>query len=164
VYGGIPFQSVLESFGAFETARGVRSWSESGSFGFVSGYTPTGRFRDLQRVVRTFLACAPLLGIEYLRQFSMSQMWVVLVGACVTVYSTTGVSVIGRDNTGVTDRQLRTQTQSYGWRSIGFFAGSRWQHLFDRGHNTTYLILDLNGLTFYQGSCLSAGLSVKGLD
>ena len=74
---------------------------------------------------------------------------------CVTVYSTTGVSVIvlGRDDSGVTDRRLRTQAQSYGWRSIGFFAGSRWQHLFGRGHNTTYLILDLNGLTFYQGSC-----------
>jgi len=47
----------------------------------VSGYTPTGCFRDLQRVVWTFLAGAPLLGIEYLRQFSMSRMWVVLVGA-----------------------------------------------------------------------------------
>jgi hypothetical protein len=73
----------------------------------------------------------------------------------ITVYSSTGRSVIvtNGDSTGVTDRRLRTRAQSYGWRSIGFFAANRLQHLFGREHHTTYLILDLNGLTFYLGSC-----------
>jgi hypothetical protein len=71
------------------------------------------------------------------------------------VYSSTSplVRVTNGDNAGVTDQQLRTRTQSYGWRSIGFFASSSLQHLFGRGHHTTYLILDLNGLTFHLGSC-----------
>jgi hypothetical protein len=73
----------------------------------------------------------------------------------VTVYSLTGVFVLvtDRDSAGVVDRQLRTREQSYGWRSIGFFPTSRLQHLFGRGDHATYLILDLNGLTFYRGSC-----------
>jgi hypothetical protein len=73
----------------------------------------------------------------------------------VTVYSSTGLSVrvTNGDSAGVTDQRFRTRAQSYGWRSIGFFAPSSLQHLFGRGHHTTYLILDLNGLTFYLGNC-----------
>jgi hypothetical protein len=52
----------------------------------------------------------------------------------VTVYSLTGVSVVltNRDSAGLTDRRLRTRSQSYGWRSIGFFAANRLQHLFGK--------------------------------
>jgi hypothetical protein len=98
------------------------------------------------------MACSSLLGVEYFRGFSMPHMWVVLVGAeGVTVYSSTGLSVrvTNGDSAGVTDQRLRIRAQSYGWRSIGFFAPSSLQHLFGRGHHTTYLILNLNGLTFY---------------
>jgi hypothetical protein len=73
----------------------------------------------------------------------------------VTVNSSTGLSVrvTNGDSAGVTNQRLKTRAQSYGWRSIGFFAPSSLQHLFGRGHHTIYLILDLNGLTFYLGSC-----------
>jgi hypothetical protein len=73
----------------------------------------------------------------------------------VTVYSSTGlfVCVANGDSAEVTDQRLRTRAQSYWCRSIGFFARSNLQHLFGSGHHTTYLILDLNGLNFYLGSC-----------
>jgi hypothetical protein len=73
----------------------------------------------------------------------------------VTIHSSTGLSVhvTNGDSAGVIDQGLRARAQSYGWRSIGFFAPSSLQHLFGRGHHTTYLILDLNGLTFYLESC-----------
>jgi hypothetical protein len=73
----------------------------------------------------------------------------------VTVYSLTGASVIviNRDSAGVTERRLRTREQCYEWRSVCIFAGNRVQHLFGRGTHMTILVLDLNGLTFYRGSC-----------
>jgi hypothetical protein len=71
------------------------------------------------------------------------------------VYSLTGVSVLvtDRDSAGVADRQLRTREQCYEWRSVCIFAGSSVQHLFGRGGHMIVLVLDLNGLTFYRGSC-----------
>jgi hypothetical protein len=71
------------------------------------------------------------------------------------VYSLTGVSVFvtDRDSTGVTDWLLRTREQCYEWQSVCIFAGSSVQHLFGRGTHMIVLVLDLNGLTFYQGSC-----------
>jgi hypothetical protein len=73
----------------------------------------------------------------------------------VTVYSLTGASVIviNRDSAGVTERRLRTREQCYEWQSVCIFAGNRVQHLFGRGTHMTVLVLDLNGLTFYRGSC-----------
>jgi hypothetical protein len=63
VYGGIPFGSAFKSARAFETTGGVRDPSESGGLWIALGCTPTACLRDLQRVVRTFLACTSLLGI-----------------------------------------------------------------------------------------------------
>lgn len=73
----------------------------------------------------------------------------------VTVYSLTGVSVLVtfRDNAGIPERRLRTREHSYGWRVIGLWAANRSSHLFGRDGHTIILFLDLNGLTFYRGSC-----------
>jgi hypothetical protein len=81
----------------------------------------------------------------------------------VTVYSSTGLSVCvtNGDNVEVTDQRLRTSAQTYMWRSIGFLAPSSLQHLFGREHHTTYLILDLDGLTFYLGSCWCSVVALK---
>jgi hypothetical protein len=76
------FRIGFEPVGAFETTRGVRGSSKSGSFGIVLGCTSTGLFHDLQRVARQLLvAWSSLLEDEYFRGFSISHMWVVLVGA-----------------------------------------------------------------------------------
>jgi hypothetical protein len=92
----------------------------------------------------------------------------------VTVYSLTGVSVLvtSRDSAGVADRQLRIREQCYyyEWRSVCIFAASSVRHLFGRGTHMIVLVLDLNGLTFYRGSCQSvfryslAGLGVRSRD
>jgi hypothetical protein len=54
----------------------------------------------------------------------------------IKVYSSTGLSVrvTDGDSAGVTDQLPKTRAQS----SIGFFAPSSLQHLFGRGHHTTY--------------------------
>jgi hypothetical protein len=75
------FRVGFESARAFEAPGGVQDLSESGGLWIVSGCTPTDRLRDLQRVVRTFLACTSLLGAECFRSISMSQVQIVLVGA-----------------------------------------------------------------------------------
>jgi hypothetical protein len=81
----------------------------------------------------------------------------------ITVYSSTDlfVSVTNGDSAGVTDQRLSIRTQSYGWRLIGFFAANRLQPLFGRGHHTIYLILDLNVLIFYLGSCWCAIVALQ---
>ena len=73
----------------------------------------------------------------------------------VTVYSLTGVSVLVtfRDSAGIPERRLRTREHSYGWRVIGLWPANRSSHLFGRDGRTIILFLDLNGLTFYRGSC-----------
>jgi hypothetical protein len=153
---GDSFWNGCEPVRAFETTRGVRGSSESRSFGIMLGCAPTGRFCDLQRSLDySWLVphCLALSILEDLVCPTCGLCWWGPEG--ITVDSSTGLSVIvtNGDGTGVTDRRLRTRAQSYGWRSIGFFAANRLQHLFGRGHHTTYLIMDLNGLTFYLGSC-----------
>jgi hypothetical protein len=73
----------------------------------------------------------------------------------VTVYSLTGVSVLMtfRDSAGIFERRLRTREHSYGWRVIGLRPADKSNHLFGRDGCTIMLFLDLNGLTFYRGSC-----------
>jgi hypothetical protein len=73
----------------------------------------------------------------------------------VTVYSLTGVSVLVtfRDNAGIPKRWLRTREHNYGVRVIGLWPANRSSHLFGRDGRTIILTLDLNGLTFYRGSC-----------
>jgi hypothetical protein len=73
----------------------------------------------------------------------------------VTVYSLTDVSVwvTFRDSAGIPERRLRTREHSYGWRVIDLWPANRSSHLFGRDKRTIILFLDLNGLTFYRGSC-----------
>jgi hypothetical protein len=73
----------------------------------------------------------------------------------VTVYSLTGVSVLVtfRDHAGIPERWLRTREHNYGWRIVGLWSANRSSHLFGRDRHTIILFLDLNGLTFYRGSC-----------
>jgi hypothetical protein len=73
----------------------------------------------------------------------------------VSVYSLSGVSVFttGRDGAGVTDRRIRTRERCYECRSVCIFAVSSLRYLFGRGDCFIVLVLDLNGLTFYKGSC-----------
>jgi hypothetical protein len=73
----------------------------------------------------------------------------------VSVYSLSGVLVFttGRDGAGVTDRRVRTRERCYEWRSMCIFAASSLRYLFGRGGSLIVLLLDLNGLTFYKGSC-----------
>jgi hypothetical protein len=73
----------------------------------------------------------------------------------VAVYSLTGVSVFvtDRGSAGVINRQLKTREQCYKWRSVCILADSSVRHLFGRGTHMIVLVLDLNGLTFYPGSC-----------
>ena len=73
----------------------------------------------------------------------------------VTVYSLTGVSVIwtSGDSAGTTERRLRTREHSYGLYVIVLWAANSLKHLFGRGGHLIALFLDLNGLTFFRGSC-----------
>jgi hypothetical protein len=73
----------------------------------------------------------------------------------VSVYSLSGVSIFttGRDGAGVTDRRIRIRERCYEWRSVCIFAASSLRYLFGRGGSLIVLVLDLNGPTFYKGSC-----------
>jgi hypothetical protein len=69
----------------------------------------------------------------------------------VSVYSLTGVSVFVtfRDNTGISERRLRTREHCYGWRIVGLWPSNSLRHLFGRDGHMIILFLDLNGLIFY---------------
>jgi hypothetical protein len=73
----------------------------------------------------------------------------------VAVYSLTGVSVFVtfKDKSGIPERRLRTREHCYGWRIVGLWPSNRLEHLFGRDRHMVIMFLDLNGLTFYRGSC-----------
>jgi hypothetical protein len=156
VYGGIPFGSVLsplELLRRREEYEVLRDWEALALCWVVHPQVAFVIYRGLLYYSWLVPHCLALSTLEDLACPTCGLCWWESEG--VTVYSSTGLSVCVTtgDSAGVTDQRLRTRAQSYEWRLIGFFAPSSLQHLFGRGHHTTYLILDLNGLIFYLGSC-----------
>jgi hypothetical protein len=156
VYGGIPFGSVLSLQELLRQREEYETRLNREDFG-------------LHWVVHPQLASViyrGLFGHSWLVPHCLA-LSVLDVSACprcgscwwgpegVAVYSLTGVSVFvtDRGSAGVTNRQLRTREQCYKWRSVCILAGNSVRHLFDRGTHIIVLVLDLNGLTFYRGSC-----------
>jgi hypothetical protein len=156
VYGGIPFGSILSPLELLKRREEYEVLPNREALGLCWVVHPQvasviyGGSLDYSWLVPHCLALSIL---EVLACPTCGLCWWGPEG--VTVFSSTSLSVCvtNGDSAGVTNQRLRTRAQSYGWRSIGFFAPSSLQHLFGRGHHTTYLILDLNGLTFYLGSC-----------
>jgi hypothetical protein len=156
VYGGIPFGTVVSPLELLRQREEYEAHLNQEALGLcwvVHPQVASVIYRGLLDYSWLVPHCLALSILEDLVCPTCGLCWWGPEG--ITVYSSSGLSVIATngDSTGVTDRRLRTRAQSYGWRSIGFFAANRLQHLFGRGHHTTYLILDLNGLTFYLGSC-----------
>jgi hypothetical protein len=156
VYGGIPFGSVLSPLELSRQREEYETHLNREAVGLCQIIHPRVAsviYRGLSGHSWLVPHCLALSILEDLACPSCGWCWWGPEG--VTVYSLTGVSVVltNRDSARLTDRRLRTRSQSYGWRSIGFFAANRLQHLFGRRRHATYLILDPNGLTFYVGSC-----------
>jgi hypothetical protein len=80
VYGAIPFGSVLSPLELLRQREEYETHLNREAVGLCQVIHPQVGFQYLQGVVRTFLAFAPLLGIEYFRGSSMPQLRVVLVG------------------------------------------------------------------------------------
>jgi hypothetical protein len=156
VYGGIPSGSVLsplELLRRREEYEVLRNREALGICWVVHPQVASVIYRGSLEYSWFVPQCLALSILEVLACSTCELCWWGPEG--VTIYSSTDLSVrvTNGDSAGVTDQRLRTRAQSYGWCSIGFFALSSLQHLFGRGHHTTFLILDLNGLTFYLGSC-----------
>jgi hypothetical protein len=157
VYGEIPFRSVLSPLELLRQQEEYEAHLNRESLGLCWVVHP----QVASVIYRGLLDHSWLVPPHCLASSILEDLECPTCGLCcwgpegITVYSMTGLSVIvtSGDSAGAADRRLRTQAQSYGWRSIGCFAANRLQHLFGRGHHTTYLILDMNGLTFYLGTC-----------
>jgi hypothetical protein len=119
VYGGIPFGLVLSplklSLRQREEYRARLSWEALGLCQVTHPQVASVIYRGLSGHSWLVPHC---LALSILDSLACPGCGSCLWGpeSCVTVYSTTGVSVIviGRDNAEVGDRQLRTQAQSYG--------------------------------------------------
>jgi hypothetical protein len=156
VYGGIPFKVALSPSELLRQREEYETHLNREAFGLcwvVHPQIASVIYRGLFGHSWLVPHCLALTVLDELACPRCGSCWWGPEG--VTVYNLTGVSVLvtDRDSAGVTDRQLRTREQSYGWRSIGFFPANNLQHLFGRGGHATYLLLDINGLTFYRESC-----------
>jgi hypothetical protein len=84
VYGGIPFGSVLSPLELLRQREEYETHLNREAVGLCQVIHPRVASviygSNPWDFVRTFLACAPLLGIEYFRGSSMPQLRVVLVG------------------------------------------------------------------------------------
>jgi hypothetical protein len=157
VYGGIPFGSVLsplEFLRRREEYEVLWNWEALGLCRVVHPQVASVIYRGSLDYSWLVPHCLALSILEVLACPTCGLCWWGPEG--VTVYSSTGLAVreTNGDSAGVTDWSA-TQNPCAELRvaSDWFFTPSSLQHLFGRGHHTTYLILDMNGLTFHLGSC-----------
>jgi hypothetical protein len=155
-YGGIPFGSVLspqELLRQREEYETRLNWEDFGLCWVVHPHIASVIYRGLFGHYWLVPHCLALSVFDVLACPRCGSRWWGPEG--VAVYRLTGVSVFvtNRDSAGVPNRQLRTRERCYEWRSVCIFAGSSVRHLFGRGTHMIVLVLDLNGLAFYRGSC-----------
>jgi hypothetical protein len=128
VYRGIPFGSVLsplELLRRREEYEVLRNREALGLCWVVHPHVASMIYRGSLDYSWLVPHCLALSILEVLACPTCGLCWWGPEG--VTVYSSTGLSVrvTNRNSAGVTDQRLRTRAQTYGWRSIGFFASSR---------------------------------------
>jgi hypothetical protein len=156
VYGRIPFGLALRATGAFERREEYEAFLNKEEFGLsrvVHPQKPSVVYRGLLGHSWLVFQCLALSVLESLDCPRCAAVW--WGPEHVTVYSLTGVSVLVtfRDSAGIPERRLWIRKHSNGWRVIGLWPANRSSHLFGRDGRTIILFLDLNGLTFYRGSC-----------
>jgi hypothetical protein len=157
VYGGIPFGSVLSPQELLRRREEYETHLNREGFGLSRMVHP-----QIVSIVYRGLSGHSWLVPQCLALSVLDKLDCPTCAACwwgpehVTVYSLTSVSVIviNGDSAGVTERRLKAPEQCYEWRSMCIFAANSLRHLFGRGIHMIVLVLDLNGLTFYRGSCL----------
>ena len=156
VYGRLPFGAALSPLQLVRGGESYVAFLNRGQYGLrrvVHPQTASVVYRGHHGASWLVPQCLVLSAFDALECPVCASCW--WGPEFVSVFSTWEPRFLAsfRDNAGGTERRLRTRTTCYGWSYIGSFVADSVRHLFGRGGRLIFLYLDLNGLTFYRGSC-----------